>query len=261
MSNYARFIFLSLQQPSYSLAGMVAVIAFLYSSVGFGGATGYLAAMSLFDVPVNIAASTALTLNLIVAGIAFVNFYRSGHLDTSLLWPFVVASIPAAFIGGSLKVSQNFYQALLSIVLLYVAVRLLLPSPQAKDQELRPPPPIAVFLIIGAGLGLLSGIIGIGGGVFLSPLIILSGWANAKRASASAAGFILLNSLSGLIGRAWSGTLEVGEFGLWLIPIGILFSAGGSSLGAKYLSGKAVRKLLGVVLLIAVSRSVIAWLR
>jgi uncharacterized protein len=242
------------------LAFLVLVIAFLYASVGFGGATGYLAVMSLFDIPANMAASTALTLNVIVAGIGFANFSRYGHLQRRLLWPFVITSIPAAFLGGTFQLNQVAYQMLLNVVLFYVAMRLIFSKSKARSEETVTPPPWPIALVVGALLGLISGMLGVGGGIFLSPLILLAGWGTPKQAAASAAGFILLNSLSGLGGRAWSGTLDLGSFGPVFILLGVAGGLSGSYMGAKYLSGRAIRTLLGFILLIAVSRFILVWL-
>jgi uncharacterized membrane protein YfcA len=241
--------------PPWPLALIILSIAFLYASVGFGGASGYLAAMSLFSFTPQVMASTALILNLLVSSIAFTAFYRARHFSPRLLWPFLLTSIPAAFLGGLIQVGTDTYLVLLYLSLTYVAFRMLFYRTQ-QDTEGRPGRPLSVFiaLVSGAAIGLLSGIIGIGGGIFLSPLIVLAGWGTPKQAAASAAGFIFINSLSGLIGRTIGGSLEIGVVGLALIPLGLIGAMGGSRLGARYLSGAALRRLLGVILAIAVLR-------
>ncbi len=249
-----------ISQPSLWLAGIVLAIAFLYSSVGFGGASGYLAVMAWFDIPINVAVSTALILNLIVAGIAFVNYFRSGYFVSTLLWPFVVSSIPAAFIGGMIRLEQFPYLVILHVILFFVAVRMLFYRAGVGQKEEVRPPTFWVSLLVGAGLGLLAGMIGIGGGIFLSPLIILSKWGNPKHAAATAAGFIFLNSIGGLMGRVVVGKFSFGAFGFMLIPIGVLGSLLGSTLGARYLSGDTLRRILGVILTIAVIRFGASWL-
>jgi uncharacterized protein len=254
------FLLLAISTSLPLLAGLVLLIAFLYASVGFGGATGYLAVMSLFGIPSTIAASTALSLNVIVSGIAFVNYTRYGHLQINLLWPFLITSIPAAFIGGTLQVGQVAYQVLLNLVLLYVALRMLLGNSNKSYNQYANPPIWTLAILVGAVLGLLSGILGVGGGVFLAPIILLAGWGSPKHAAASSAGFIFLNSIAGLTGRAWGGTLQFGEFGPLLIVLGIVGGIAGSYLGARYLPGQVIRRLLGLVLLIAVTRFLIAWL-
>jgi uncharacterized membrane protein YfcA len=241
--------------PPWQLALIVLSIAFLYASVGFGGASGYLAAMSLFAFTPQVMSSTALFLNLLVSSIAFVTFYRARYFMPRLLWPFLLTSIPAAFLGGVVQVETSTYLVLLYLSLSYVALRMLFyRSQQGAEQPPDRPLSLATALVAGGAIGLLSGIIGIGGGIFLSPLIVLAGWGTPKQAAASAAGFIFVNSLSGLIGRMIGGSLEIGLVGLALIPMGLLGAIGGSRLGARYLSGTALRRLLGVILAIAVLR-------
>ncbi|OGO33693.1 MAG: hypothetical protein A2Z16_04735 [Chloroflexi bacterium RBG_16_54_18] len=236
------------------MAGLVLFIAFLYASVGFGGGSGYLAVMSFFDIAAPIAASTALVLNIAVSGVAFINYTRHGHLRTQLLWPFVIGSIPAAFLGGILPLGQLAYQVLLNSVLLYMGLLLLFVNNKKSEERPVKPPSWPLAFIAGIVLGMLSGMLGIGGGIFLSPLILVAGWGMPKQAAASAAGFILLNSISGLAGRASGGTLIFGSFGGVLVVLGILGGLAGSLLGVRYLSGRAIRRLLGIVLLTAVAR-------
>ena len=240
------------------LAILVVFIAFLYASVGFGGASGYLAAMSLYNIPASIAASTALLLNVVVAGIAFFHFTRSGHLKPRLLWPFILASILAAFIGGNFQLSQLAYQALLNLILLYVGLRMLLSNDKDHPDRQYRLPSLSLAMMTGAGLGLVSGMVGVGGGIFLSPLIQLFWWGDSKQASASSAGFILLNSLSGLAGRYFGDTLHFGEMGLFLIPLGIGGGVVGSYLGARRFSNRRVQRLLGFILLITVFRFLVS---
>jgi uncharacterized membrane protein YfcA len=232
---------------------LVPVIAFLYASVGFGGATGYLAAMSLFDIPPQEMASTALVLNILVASISFSSFYRAGYLRRDLLLPFVAASVPAAFIGGYFKITDEIYSILLYSVLTFVAIRLLFFSRKQDDNRPLRRVPLVWALLIGFVVGLLSGVIGIGGGIFLSPIIIFARWGNAKQASAVAAAFIALNSLSGLIGRVAGGTFVLNTFGLSLIPVGLLGALVGSYWGAVRINSLSLRRALGAVISFAVS--------
>jgi len=240
--------------PPYLLALAVTAIAFLYSSVGFGGATGYLAAMTLLGLSPQTMASTALVLNILVASISFTNYYRARHLNTQLLWPFLVTSIPAAFLGGYFKLNDQIYYILLYAVLTFVAVRLLFFSNRIQAKTLHGQlPPRWVALLTGLGIGLLSGIVGIGGGIFLSPVIILAGWGRPKKSSAVAAAFIVLNSVSGLVGRVMGGNFVFGQFGLLLIPFVLLGALGGSWLGAQRLSSLNLRRALGMVMSLAVT--------
>lgn len=246
--------------PPPLLAVLVTAVALLYASVGFGGATGYLAVMSQFGIDPKVMASTALVLNIFVAGIAFLNYGHAGHLVKRLLFPFLFTSIPAAFIGGYLKLINDIYYILLYIVLSYVMLIMLFARKESGDEaaHLRPFP-LWLAMSCGAGIGLLSGMVGIGGGVFLSPLIILARWGTSKQAAATAAGFIVLNSVSGLIGRAVGGNLVLSAFGAALMPFGIVGALAGSYLGARKFSGLWTRRILGVVLLVAIVKFVVGY--
>lgn len=231
----------------------IPVIAFLYASVGFGGATGYLAVMQFFGVKPQVMASTALVLNIVVAGVSFTSYYRSGYLRRDLLVPFIVASIPAAFIGGYFKLTNQVYSILLYVVLTFVAMRMLFFSGKNHDLQSSKPVPFGLAVIIGLVIGLLSGMVGIGGGIFLSPIIIYAGWGSSKQAASVAAAFIVLNSASGLLGRVLGGTLALDWFSTALLPFGVLGALVGSWLGAQRLSNLNLRRVLGVVMSLAVS--------
>jgi uncharacterized membrane protein YfcA len=174
-------------------------------------------------------------------------------LKKSLLVPFLLTSIPTAFIGGYFKLTNNIYYILLYAVLTYVMLNMLFARKVTVEELVRLRPcPLWLALVCGAGIGLLSGMVGIGGGVFLSPLIILSRWGTTKQAATTAAGFIVLNSISGLVGRMLGGNFILGIFGISLLPVGIIGALAGSFLGAHYFSGLWARRILGVVLLIAI---------
>jgi uncharacterized membrane protein YfcA len=236
---------------------LVFVVAVLYSSVGHGGASGYLAVLSFFAVAPATMASTALTLNVLVAGVAMISYMRAGHLSWKLAWPFIVLSIPAAFIGGLVHISEGAYDVLLSFALLFAAFRLAMNvvSP-AQANELRSVN-LAVSLPVGAGIGLLSGVVGVGGGIFLSPLMILFRWADAKKTSAIAALFIVVNSLAGLAGRLAQGNLAIGGFAP-LIAVAFLGGLIGSYYGANKFSGLVLRRLLALVLVIAATKMILS---
>ncbi len=238
---------------------LVPIIAFMYASVGFGGATGYLAAMSLFDLPPALMASTALMLNILVASVSFSAFYRAGHLRPGLLFPFLVTSVPAAFIGGYFKIHDAIYAILLYSVLTFVALRLLFFSTQKDERPIRQSPPHLAALAIGLGVGLLSGMIGIGGGIFLSPVIILARWGTSKQASAVSAAFIVLNSISGLGGRILGGTFMLDSFSLALVPLGLIGALLGSYSGAKRLSNLNLQRTLGLVMLLIIGTYWFRW--
>jgi uncharacterized membrane protein YfcA len=235
------------------LSILVFLIATLYASAGFGGASGYLTAMSFFAVPVQIMTSTALILNIIVSSISFRSYTHAGHLKRELLLPFLITSVPAAFVGGYIKVSEQIYTTLLYVVLTYVALRMIFFRTPAESENWKcRPVAFWVALLCGGVIGLLSGMLGMGGGIFLSPLILLMQWGTSKQAAASAGGFIAVNSISGLAGRILAGTLEFGSFGWWLLPAGLLGALIGSRLGAIQFSGTGVRRALGIILTIAV---------
>ena len=228
------------------------LIALLYASVGHGGASGYLAALSFVAVQPAEMATTALTLNLIVAGAALLSFARSGCLVKSLTWPFVIASVPAAFLGGVMPISAKLYHVLLAAALGVAAWRLVLELPGHTTRALTRPG-VAVSAPLGGGIGWLSGAVGIGGGIFLSPLLVLLRWATPKEAAATSAAFILANSAAGLGGRAARAGLEYGLF--W--PLGAAALAGGmlgAHLGANHFSGTTLKRLLAVVLVVAAAK-------
>lgn len=223
---------------------ILGLIAFLYSSVGHGGASGYLAFMGLIGFDTLFMKSTALTLNLFVSGIAFLFYRQSGYFRSKLFWPFVLTSVPLAFIGAQILINPKIYKIILGIFLLFATVRMVF---QPRKTILVMPFSYSLALFIGAVLGLLSGMIGIGGGIILSPLIILLGWANVKEAAAISAPFIFLNSFSGIIGLLVKGFHLPPELLGWIM---VVVTAGmlGSYLGSRKLSLKEVRYVLALVL-------------
>ncbi len=229
-----------------------ALIAVLYSSVGHGGASGYLAILAFLPGAIQHPeqmASTALTLNLLVAGSGLVAFARAGYLVPALTWPFLVTSIPAAFLGGFTRVPVHVYALLLAGSLMIAAWRLTVHLKQ-REAEQAAVPSMRLALPIGAGIGWLSGVVGVGGGIFLSPVLLLAHWATAKQTAATAACFILINSAAGLAGRCARGAVEYGA--LWPL-LAAAFAGGviGSRLGARHLSGMSLKRMLAVVLVIA----------
>jgi uncharacterized protein len=225
------------------------IIAFLYSSVGHGGASGYLSVMAIFGVSSFMMKPVALILNIAVAGIAFFQYYRAGHFRLKLFLPFAITSIPFSFLGGFLTVEPSLYKKTLGAVLMIPAFRTLINS---EVQSSYSPQKIkkVYALIAGAGIGLLSGMIGIGGGIILSPLILLFHWANMKETAAVSALFILVNSVSGLAGLVYSGTMPSLEI-LSLILTVILGGFIGAYTGSKKLSTKWLSYFLAGVLFFA----------
>lgn len=223
-------------------------VAFLYASVGHGGASGYIAIMSLFNVEVSTYKPIVLILNVVIAGIAFVQFYRAGYFRWSLCWPFLLTSIPFAFLGSRVSVHDKMYNLLLGVALIFPIVRLIGFNP--KEKQDRRPMPLVSAMIIGAIIGFAAGLLNIGGGIFLSPVLILAAWANAKEAAAVSSLFIVLNSLSGLIAGANLPSAFNTTFYLWL---GMAITGGivGSYFGSKTFRNMTVQYLLAAVLVVA----------
>ncbi|MBI3318984.1 MAG: sulfite exporter TauE/SafE family protein [Candidatus Omnitrophica bacterium] len=229
---------------------LICIVAAVYASVGHGGASGYLAVLALAGYAPAQMSTSALLLNLLVAGTACVTFWRAGHGSWRLLWPFLATSVPCALIGGWLDVPSHAYQWLFAVVLLFAAVRLCLPVLPAAQAIASSEPRCSAALPIGAGIGLISGIVGIGGGIFLSPLLVLCRWASPKQTAAASACFIVVNSAAGLAGRLAAGRVELG----WLLPlVGVAFVGGwlGSRFGAGYVSNPALCRILAGVLAVA----------
>jgi len=231
------------------LAVLIFVIALLYSTVGHAGASGYLAAMALFGVAPAVMKPTALTLNILVALVASAKFYRAGFFSWRIFWPFAVASIPASFIGGSLTLPVHIYKLIVGIVLLYSALRLFLIA-KRPDAEKPKDAPIWIALILGAAIGLLSGLTGVGGGIFLSPLILLLGWARTKETAAVSSAFILVNSISGLLGHVSAVAAVPRAIFVWA-PVALIGGWIGSELGTRTLPVPRIRQWLAVVLVLA----------
>jgi hypothetical protein len=232
---------------------LIFIAALLYSSVGHGGASGYLAAMALCGVDATTMKPTALALNVLVASIATVQFRRAGAFSWRLFWPFAAASAPCAFLGGTLP-PAGFYGPVVGLVLLFAAHRMLR-SARAAPASLRSIP-LSLALLLGAGIGLLSGLTGVGGGIFLSPLLLILSWAEPRQAAGVSAAFILVNSLAGLLGHLTSLTSLPPALPWWALAAaigGVL----GSTLGSRKLGGPALRKLLAGVLVIAGTKLVL----
>ena len=228
-------------------------IAVLYSSVGHGGASGYLAVLSLTSYGMfesDWLKQHAWVLNVFVAGLAFVYYQKAGFHNIKTTLPFILASIPMAFIGGYISLDDFYYDILLSLVLLWAAWKLMDKNQykSIKEGDLN----FKKALPWGGGIGFFSGMIGVGGGIFLSPILLLKGWATPKTAAATSALFIWVNSLSGLMGSTFAGNLDID---LEIIPyfIGSVLLGGliGSYYGSKIANEHSVKKILVVVLIIA----------
>ncbi len=231
-----------------SLCLAILLVAFLYSAVGHAGASGYIAVMTLFGLAPIVIKPSALVLNILVASLTSYQFWRAGHFSWSLFWPFALLSVPFAFLGGYINLPTQWFKLLVGLVLLYSAIRFFFES-KAEDKEINPPAK-SLALATGAGLGLLSGLTGTGGGIFLTPLMIFFRWSKTKAASAVSALFILVNSISGLLGNL-SSTKQLPLFTTPIVVAALTGGAVGSYLGSRQLSVGFIKKLLAVVLLIA----------
>ncbi len=229
---------------------LIFAAAVLYSSVGHGGASAYIAAMALLGVAPDVMKPTALVLNILVAGIGTVRFSQAGYFSWRALWPFLAGSMPLAFIGGAITLPGGVYKAAVGIILLFAAVWLALPGVKSERPSRFPLMPIAPAIGVGGVIGFLAGLTGTGGGIFLSPLLIFSHWARMRETAGVCAPFILANSCAGLLGHLTSvQNLPVG-IPVWAIAA---VSGGliGTELGRRRLGIPMLQRLLAVVLVIA----------
>jgi uncharacterized membrane protein YfcA len=232
----------------------LALVAFLYAAVGHAGASGYIAVLALAGLPAEQIKPLALILNTVVAAQGSWQFWRAGHLRWRLFWPVLLAGLPAAFLGGWLDLPPLWFQRLVALVLLASAWRFLR---EPHDPERLRRPPLGLLLLCGAGLGLLAGLTGTGGGVFLTPLLLCCGWASTRQAAAVSSLFILGNSLSGLTGvllaRQTAGPLLAelpAQLG-WMLVAVLLAGAMGSRLGSRHWPVAWIRRCLALVLLLS----------
>ena len=227
---------------------LLPVVSFLYASIGHGGASGYLALMALFSFAPETMKPTALLLNLFVAGISFYYYYKAGHFNKKLFLAFAIASIPLAFIGGTIEVDATIYKKILAFLLVFAILKMLNIFGKTSMQII----PVKLWqgLIVGGIIGFFSGLIGIGGGIILTPIILLLHWGNMKEAAAVSALFIWVNSAAGLIGQFSSGVvLEEGAF--LMVAIALIGGILGGYLGSKKINNQWLRYILSFVLIIA----------
>jgi uncharacterized membrane protein YfcA len=243
--------------PLFLLGSGMLVAAFLYAAVGHGGASAYIAAMALAGVAPAELRPIALQLNVLVSGIATVKFYRARHFRWPLFWPFAVVSIPAAYVGGAITLPGTAYKILVGAVLLYAGWQLWWSA--RAGAELRPARalPIPLAMLIGAVLGVLSGLTGVGGGIFLSPILLLAGWAGTKETSAVAAPFILVNSLAALAAGFVRNPTLPPDYAWSLMAAVLVGGWAGAEYGSRRLANPAIRRLLAVVLAVAGSKMVL----
>jgi len=225
----------------------VFIVAILYSSVGHGGASGYLAVMALLGVAPGITRPTALVLNVFVASIGTIQFYRAGFFSWRIFLPFAVTSIPFAFIGGMIQLPASVYKIILGAVLILAAMRLAWKFTPDSNIEA---PKIWLASLIGAIMGLLSGLIGVGGGIFLTPVLLLMNWAETKQAAGISAMFILVNSIAGLTGNYSQVSKLPSNVWFW-IAAAVVGGIIGSTLGSTRFNSLTLRRVLAFVLLFA----------
>ena len=253
------------------LSLLILLAAALYSSVGHGGASGYLAAMALFGLAPAVMRPTALCLNLLVSSLGTLRFHRAGHFRWRAFWPFAATSVPAAYVGGAITLPTTLYKQLVGLALLFAAFRLFIHArklTEANDATARDDTaneratktadeeasargaPLWLAMLLGVVIGLLSGLTGVGGGIFLSPLLILAGWADARQTAAVSAAFIFVNSAAGLLGNpagVKSVSMALPYFALAALAGGLV----GTEFGSRRLPPLWVRRLLAAVLVVA----------
>ena len=223
---------------------LLPIVSFLYSSVGHGGASGYLALMALFVFPTLMMKQTALFLNLFVAGIAFYEYRKAGHFTLHLFLPLALASIPAAFLGGLFELNPVIYKRILAILLIIAIFRIVWSWKESEEQRVMPR---ALAFTIGGAIGFFSGLIGIGGGIILTPILLVFQWGTMKQAAAVSALFIWVNSASGLLGQFTNG-VQLGWDSLILVAVALLGGWFGSYYGSRKFKNKTLEYLLALVL-------------
>ncbi|HPF11459.1 MAG TPA: sulfite exporter TauE/SafE family protein [Flavobacteriaceae bacterium] len=227
---------------------LLPLVAFLYASVGHGGASGYLALMALFSFSPEVMKPTALLLNLFVAAIAFFHYYQSGYFSWKAFWPFAIASIPMAFLGGMIELDATLYRKFLGVLLIFAILKML----QVFGKERSEIRSVKIWqgLLVGGIIGYFSGLIGIGGGIVLTPVILLFHWGKMKEAAAISALFIWVNSAAGLLGQ-FTNEMQLVSHSLLLVGMALLGGFFGSYLGSKKLNNLHLRYFLALVLGIA----------
>lgn len=224
------------------------LVAFLYASVGHGGASGYLALMAIFSITPEVMKPTALLLNLFVSLTSFIQFYRGRHFLWKIFLPLALASVPLAFVGGMLVADANLYKKILGLLLLIPVARFLFFSNTSASELKKSNAGLSLF--IGAVIGFLSGLIGIGGGIILSPVLLILKWTDQKQTAAISALFIFVNSLSGLAGQLTKG-IQFNTNMVWYVVIAFVGGICGAYFGALRFKQTVLKNVLAVVLLLA----------
>jgi hypothetical protein len=239
------------------LAAAMLVASFVYASVGHGGASAYIAAMALAGVAPAEMRPIALALNIVVSSLAAYKFWRAGHFRWRLFWPFAAVSIPFAYLGGAITLPGNLYKIVVGVVLVYAAWQLWRSGRAGEEMKALREPAVPLAMAIGAAMGLLSGLTGVGGGIFLSPLLLMLGWAGTKQTSAVAAPFILVNSVAGLAAGFVAGSAALPQ-STWALAAAVLVGGWlGAEYGSRRFANPVVRRVLAVVLAVAGSKMVL----
>ena len=233
---------------SISFFILLFIVAFLYASVGHGGASGYLALMAIYGFAPEVMKPSALILNLFVSLTSFIMFYKGGHFKWKLFLPFALASIPFSFLGGTITLDAAIYKKVLGVLLLFPVARFFF-YPNTDDADLKSSN-FMISLLIGAIIGFLSGLIGIGGGIILSPVLLLLNWTNQKQTAAISALFIFVNSIAGLAGQLSKG-IHIDNTVFGFIAIAFIGGLGGAWLGSLKLNQTYLKYTLAIVLLMA----------
>ncbi|GAA4270109.1 sulfite exporter TauE/SafE family protein [Hyunsoonleella aestuarii] len=227
------------------------VVSFLYSSVGHGGASGYLALMALFSFAPESMKPTALLLNIFVAGISFYYYFKAGHFNKKLFISFAIASIPLAYLGGTIDVDASIYKKILAVLLIFAILKML--NVFGKESDNTKQVKLWQGLIVGGIIGFFSGLIGIGGGIILTPVILLLHWGKMKEAAAVSALFIWVNSAAALIGQLSSG-VSIKKDAFVLVAIALIGGVLGGYYGSKKINNQRLRYILAFVLIIACAK-------
>jgi uncharacterized protein len=228
--------------------GLLFLVAFLYATVGHGGASGYLALMAIFGMAPEVMKPTALLLNLFVSLTAFIQYYRGGHFKWQIFWPLALLSVPFAYVGGLVTIDANVYKKLLGVLLLLPVVRFLF-FRDTKVSALKPSKPLA-SAGIGAGIGWLSGLIGIGGGIILSPILLMLKWTDQKQTAAISAIFIFVNSAAGLLGQFHRGITFTQDMAAYVV-VAFVGGFAGAYFGAIRFNQNVLKYSLAAVLAVA----------
>jgi uncharacterized membrane protein YfcA len=234
---------------SWLLAALFFTIAILYSTVGLGGGSGYIAVMGAAGLPPDVIRPTALSMNILVAAIGTFSYLRAGHFSARLFWPIALASVPMAYVGGYLELPPQIYRPLVGAVLIYTAWRLWRSTRDGHPlPAVRTDLPLWLAVLVGALIGLMSGLMGIGGGTFLGPLLLLAGWADTRDALGITAAFVLFNSIAGLAGRLTASPNLPPDIWLWIAAAG-LGGLVGARLGSRRFDPRLLRMVLALILL------------